>query len=240
MRAAAGAGHAVVPLPGPSAVLAALIASGLLAERFVFLGFPPRKGVERARLLERVAGSEETVVLFESPERLGALLGDLAKACGDDRRVSVGRELTKVHEEVVRGTLSEALRYYDEALQFFVGCLGFILVEDTYVAGQDKRWVVVAPPGGGDCRLLLARASTQEQKSRVGDQTGGRVSFFLSTDDFWCDYEHYKLKGVEFVRPPKEASYGTVAVFKDLYGNLWDLYQPGVAARGDPSSPESR
>jgi 16S rRNA (cytidine1402-2'-O)-methyltransferase len=114
VRAAADAGHNVVPLPGASAVLAALIASGLPTERFAFLGFPPRKGGERTGLLERVAGSEETVVLFESPERLGALLADLADACGEDRRVAVARELTKVHEEVVRGTLAEALRYYEE------------------------------------------------------------------------------------------------------------------------------
>ena len=122
--------------------------------------------------------------------------------------------------------VSLVVRDYDEALQFFVGRLGFVLVENSYVAEQDKRWVVVAPPGGGDCRLLLARASTPQQQSRVGDQTGGRVFLFLSTDNFWRDYENYKSKSVEFVRPPKEASYGTVAVFKDLYGNLWDLYQP--------------
>ena len=114
VRAAAEAGHKVVPLPGPSAVLAALVASGLPSERFAFLGFPPRRGAERAQLLERVAASEETVVLFESPERLGALLADLVSACGEERPAAVGRELTKVHEEVVRGTLAEALRYYEE------------------------------------------------------------------------------------------------------------------------------
>ena len=113
VRAAADAGHAVVPLPGPSAVLAALVASGLPTERFAFLGFVPRKGAERARLLDRVAGSEETVVLFESPERLGALLADLADACGEGRRVAVARELTKLHEEVIRGTLAEAVCYYE-------------------------------------------------------------------------------------------------------------------------------
>lgn len=114
VRAAAAAGHAVVPLPGPSAVLAALIASGLPAETFAFLGFPPRRGEERTRLLDRVAGSEETVILFESPERLGTLLADLGEACGEERRVAVARELTKVHEEIVRGTLAEASRYYEE------------------------------------------------------------------------------------------------------------------------------
>ena len=114
VRAAVEAGHAIVPLPGPSAVLTALVSSGLPSDRFVFLGFPPRRGGERSRLLDRVAGSEETVILFESPERLGSLLGDLAGVCGEGRRVAVARELTKVHEEVVRGTLAEALRYYEE------------------------------------------------------------------------------------------------------------------------------
>jgi len=122
--------------------------------------------------------------------------------------------------------ISLVVRDYDEALPFFIGTLGFSLVEDSYIAAQDKRWVVVAPPGEPGCRLLLARASTQEQQSRIGNQTGGRVFLFLSTDDFWRDYENYKSKGVEFVRPPKEESFGTVAVFKDLYGNLWDLVQP--------------
>jgi 16S rRNA (cytidine1402-2'-O)-methyltransferase len=113
-RAAIDAGHEVVPVPGPSAVLAALVASGLPTERFTFLGFVPRKGEERRAVIERIAGSEETVVVFESPERLRGLLTDLASACGPARRVAVGRELTKVHEEVVRGTLPEALRYYEE------------------------------------------------------------------------------------------------------------------------------
>ena len=113
VRMAAAAGHAVVPLPGASAVLAALVASGLPSERFVFLGFAPRKGGERARLLDRVAGSEETVIVFESPERLRALLSDLSEVCGPERRVAVARELTKIHEEIVRGTLAETLRYYE-------------------------------------------------------------------------------------------------------------------------------
>lgn len=114
VRAAAEAGHRVVPLPGPSAVLAALVASGLPSERFAFLGFVPRKGGERARTLDRIAGTEEAVVVFESPERLGALLADLEEACGADREVAVARELTKVHEQVVRGTVAEAGRYYQE------------------------------------------------------------------------------------------------------------------------------
>jgi catechol 2,3-dioxygenase-like lactoylglutathione lyase family enzyme len=115
---------------------------------------------------------------------------------------------------------------YDEAVAFFVGVLGFELIEDSYVAKQDKRWVVVAPPGATESRLLLARAAGDGQLSRVGNQTGGRVFLFLYTDDFWRDYERYAAAGVEFVRPPKEEQYGTVAVFRDLYGNLWDLIQP--------------
>lgn len=113
VRAVLDGGHRVVPVPGPSAVLAALVASGLPTGRFSFLGFPDRKGPERRRLLERVARSEETVVLFESPRRLKRLLEDLGSSCGTDRNVVVARELTKLHEEIVRGTLEEALRYYD-------------------------------------------------------------------------------------------------------------------------------
>ena len=123
------------------------------------------------------------------------------------------------------GLVSLVVRDYDEALSFFIGKLGFVLVEDTFVPGQSKRWVVVSPPGATESRLLLAQASSPEQESRVGQQTGGRVFLFLHTDDFWRDYEQYKAKGVEFVRPPTEEPYGVVAVFKDLYGNLWDLLQ---------------
>jgi len=114
---------------------------------------------------------------------------------------------------------------YDEAIDFYVGTLGFELVEDIDVPEQQKRWVVVAPPGCTESRLLLARAVGDEQSSRVGNQTGGRVFLFLYTDDFWRDYEAYRAKGVKFVREPKKESYGTVAVFVDLYGNMWDLLQ---------------
>jgi catechol 2,3-dioxygenase-like lactoylglutathione lyase family enzyme len=124
------------------------------------------------------------------------------------------------------GLVSLVVRDYDEALAFFVGKLGFELVEDKPVPEQSKRWVVVSPPGAQESRLLLAQASTPGQESRIGAQTGGRVFLFLYTDDFWRDYEHYRAKGVEFVRPPAQHAYGTVAVFKDLYGNLWDLLQP--------------
>ena len=124
------------------------------------------------------------------------------------------------------GQLSLVVREYDEAINFYVGALGFALVEDTYVPEQDKRWVVVAPPGSIESRILLARASNDEQASRIGNQTGGRVFLFLFTDNFWRDFESYKANGVVFVREPKEEPYGTVAVFQDLYGNLWDLLQP--------------
>jgi catechol 2,3-dioxygenase-like lactoylglutathione lyase family enzyme len=124
------------------------------------------------------------------------------------------------------GQLALVVRDYDEAISFYVDTLGFSLIEDTYIAEQDKRWVVVAPPGATESRLLLARAVNDEQSSRIGNQTGGRVFLFLFTDDFWRDFQAYKAKGVVFVREPKQEAYGTVAVFKDLYGNLWDLLQP--------------
>jgi catechol 2,3-dioxygenase-like lactoylglutathione lyase family enzyme len=117
------------------------------------------------------------------------------------------------------------VRDYDEAIGFYVNTLGFQLVADSFVPAQNKRWVVVTPPGS-PTKLLLARAVGEHQASRIGDQTGGRVFLFLHTDDFWRDFRSYKSKGVEFVREPSEESYGTVAVFKDLYGNLWDLIQP--------------
>lgn len=122
--------------------------------------------------------------------------------------------------------MSLVVRDYAEAVKFFVDKLGFRLVEDAELPEQSKRWVVVSPPGASESRLLLARASTPEQESRIGAQTGGRVFLFLYTDDFWRDYERYNASGVEFVRPPRREPYGTVAVFKDLYGNLWDLLQP--------------
>ncbi len=118
---------------------------------------------------------------------------------------------------------------YDDAIAFYTEKLHFVLVEDTYQAEQDKRWVVVSPPGPGSTNLLLARASNTEQKAFVGHQSGGRVFLFLGTDDFWRDYNDMVSRGIEFVREPKVADYGTVAVFRDLYGNLWDLleFAPG-------------
>jgi catechol 2,3-dioxygenase-like lactoylglutathione lyase family enzyme len=123
------------------------------------------------------------------------------------------------------GYMALVVRDYDEAIDFYVGKLGFVLIEDTRIEAQNKRWVLIAPPGASGTQLLLARAVGEEQSSRVGNQAGGRVFLFLHTDDFWRDYEAYRERGVEFVRDPKDESYGTVAVFKDLYGNLWDLLQ---------------
>lgn len=126
------------------------------------------------------------------------------------------------------------VRDYDEAIAFYTGVLGFELVEDTYQPEQDKRWVVVRPSGGG-ASLLLARASSDRQAAFIGDQAGGRVFLFLQTDDFWRDYRNYLARGVQFERVPKEAPYGTVAVFRDLYGTLWDL----VEFSDGPQRPES-
>ena len=117
------------------------------------------------------------------------------------------------------------VRDYDEAIHFFCEKLHFRLVEDTYQPEQDKRWVVISPPGSDGASILLARASNLEQEAFIGRQSGGRVFLFLSTDDFWRDLNAMKAAGINFVREPKEAPYGTVAVFEDLYGNLWDLVQ---------------
>ena len=114
---------------------------------------------------------------------------------------------------------------YDEAIEFYTKKLHFTLLEDTYQPEQDKRWVVVSPPGTSGTTILLARASKPEQIPFVGNQAGGRIFLFLGTDDFWGDYNEMIAQEVEFVRNPKEQDYGTVAVFKDLYGNLWDLVQ---------------
>jgi catechol 2,3-dioxygenase-like lactoylglutathione lyase family enzyme len=117
------------------------------------------------------------------------------------------------------------VRDYDEAIAFYVNAMGFELREDTTLDAE-KRWVVVAPPGSRESGILLARATTSESESRIGDQTGGRVGFFLHTDDFARDHARLTAAGVRFVRGPSHEAYGTVAVFADLYGNLWDLIQP--------------
>jgi catechol 2,3-dioxygenase-like lactoylglutathione lyase family enzyme len=121
--------------------------------------------------------------------------------------------------------ISLLVRDYDEAIAFYTDTLGFELLEDTVLSPQ-KRWVVVKPRGEGGCKLLLAKAAAPEQVSRIGDQTGGRVFLFLHTDDFDRDHELYTSRGIEFVRPPSVEAYGKVAVFRDLYGNLWDLIGP--------------
>ena len=114
---------------------------------------------------------------------------------------------------------------YDQAIEFYTQKLGFVLLEDTYQPEQDKRWVVIAPANSEGATILLARASNPEQEAFIGHQAGGRVFLFLSTDNFWHDYQTMLEKGVKFVREPKTLDYGTVAVFKDLYGNLWDLIE---------------
>ena len=119
---------------------------------------------------------------------------------------------------------------YDEAIRFYTEKLSFRLVQDT-VLSERKRWVLVAPPGTDECCLLLAKAADDHQESRVGNQTGGRVFLFLFTDNFWRDYNQMLANGICFVRPPREEAYGTVAVFEDLYGNLWDLLQPNSTSR---------
>jgi catechol 2,3-dioxygenase-like lactoylglutathione lyase family enzyme len=122
------------------------------------------------------------------------------------------------------------VRDYDEALAFFTRTLNFVLIEDTRLS-EDKRWVLIAPPGSQGTALLLARAATSEQESRIGNQSGGRVFLFLHTDDFWRDYREMIARKVVFIRPPQEEEYGTVAVFEDLYGNKWDLVQPKTSVQ---------
>ncbi len=125
------------------------------------------------------------------------------------------------------------VRDYDEAIAFYTGVLGFQLLEDTPQPEQNKRWVVVAPPGAAGTSLLLARAATPDQSAFIGNQAGGRVFLFLQTDDFWRDYNRYVAAGVVFTRAPSEEPFGTVAVFEDLHGNRWDLlqYKAGGSAR---------
>jgi len=121
--------------------------------------------------------------------------------------------------------ISLVVKDYDEAIEFYTKKLNFELLEDTYQPQQNKRWVVVRPPGGEGTSILLARASSPTQEKFIGNQAGGRVFLFLNTDDFWRDYNQMLERGIEFEREPKEADYGTVAVFKDLYGTLWDLIE---------------
>ena len=189
--------------------------------------------VDRTRIhLDEVEGLgafvELEIVLREgeSAEAGEAVARQIMGALGIDESQLVRGAYVDMQGKQSIGLVSLVVREYDEALAFYVGILGFSLVEDTHVPEQGKRWVVVAPPGSTESRLLLARASSGEQTERIGNQTGGRVFLFLYTDNFARDYQAYKAKGVTFVREPREEPYGTVAVFKDLYGNLWDLLQP--------------
>lgn len=123
------------------------------------------------------------------------------------------------------------VKEYDEAIEFYTKKLDFTLLEDTKI-GKEKRWVVVAPPGAKECCLLLAKAVNEEQSKSIGNQTGGRVFLFLFTDDFWRDYNKMVERNINFVRPPTKYEYGRVAVFEDLYGNLWDLLEPNKNNKG--------
>ncbi|WNB17614.1 VOC family protein [Marivirga arenosa] len=120
---------------------------------------------------------------------------------------------------------------YDEAIEFYTEKLDFTLLEDTRI-DEKKRWVMVAPPGAKECCLLLAKAANQRQKESIGNQSGGRVGFFLFTDDLWRDYNNMINRKIDFIRPPSKFEYGTVAVFTDLYGNLWDLIEPNENNKG--------
>ena len=128
-----------------------------------------------------------------------------------------------MRQEIIHIAL--VVKDYDEAIDFYTQKLGFELLEDTFLVEENKRWVVVAPPNSKGTTILLARASNEEQKYFIGNQAGGRVFLFLYTQDFWSDYERMTQNEIHFVKPPRTESYGTVAVFKDLYGNLWDLLQ---------------
>ena len=134
-----------------------------------------------------------------------------------------------MHQRIAHVAL--VVKDYDEAIDFYINKLDFILLEDTKLS-EVKRWVMVAPNGAKECSLLLAKASNEEQEKSIGNQAGGRVSFFLHTDDFWRDYEKLKTRGINIIRSAIEMDYGTVAVFEDLYGNKWDLIQPNENNKG--------
>ena len=134
-----------------------------------------------------------------------------------------------MHQRIAHVAL--VVKDYDEAIDFYINKLDFILLEDTKLS-EIKRWVMVAPNGAKECSLLLAKASNEEQEKSIGNQAGGRVSFFLHTDDFWRDYEKLKTRGINIIRSAIEMDYGTVAVFEDLYGNKWDLIQPNENNKG--------
>ena len=147
-------------------------------------------------------------------------------AVNSNQQLHFGSDIGK-KDEMKQSIVHVALvvRDYDEALAFYTQKLKFELIEDTYQPEQEKRWVVVAPPGSKGVTLLLAKASKPEQEPFVGNQAGGRIFLFLNTDDFWRDYNEMISQGIKFVRGPKQQEYGLVAVFEDLYGNLWDLLE---------------
>lgn len=145
-----------------------------------------------------------------------------AISCCKTCRINTQLKSTILKQQIIH--LALVVRDYDEAIDFYTRKLSFDLVEDTKL-NEVKRWVLVRPKGTEGCCLLLAKAANEEQSSRIGCQTGGRVFLFLNTDDFYRDYNKMVAEGIEFVRPPSVEEYGTVAVFKDLYGNLWDLIQ---------------
>lgn len=140
-----------------------------------------------------------------------------------------GLKKNNMHQRIAH--IAILVKDYDEAIAFYTQKLGFTLLEDTKI-DEEKRWILVAPPGATECCLLLAKASNEQQAASIGHQTGGRVGFFLFTDDFWRDYNKMTASGINFLRPPTEFEYGTVAVFEDLYGNQWDLIEPKASNKG--------
>ena len=175
-----------------------------------------REAVLRHRLLIGGVPRDATMFAFVRAPR--------APSSGDPRETSSGDPRQAI------GAVALVVQDYDEAIAFYTGCLRFTLAEDTDLGGG-KRWVVVVPPGSAGTTLLLARAVTPHQASRIGDQTGGRVFLFLHTDDFWRDYRGMRARGVRFEGEPRREPYGTVAVFVDLYGNRWDLLERSAGPR---------
>jgi catechol 2,3-dioxygenase-like lactoylglutathione lyase family enzyme len=208
--------EAVVPLASATTLNRGVRAPSLLAEAFLRLGDTGAAADAVEIALARDPNNRAAGRVREALSREGAA------AVSVRPEAAPARSLAQV---------ALVVRDCDEAIAYFTGRLGFTLVEDTWIAEQEKRWVVVAPPEvapgvAGGATLLLARASNATQEAAIGNQTGGRVGFFLRTDDFWRDHREMRAKGVEFVREPLEAEYGTAAVFRDLYGNLWDLVGP--------------
>ena len=219
--------EAVAPLAAATTLNRGVRAPSLLAEAFLRLGDAG------------AAADAVEIALARDPSNRAARRVREALSRG-----GAGADSVRPQTAPTRSLAQVALvvRDYDEAIDYFTGRLGFTLVEDTWIPEQEKRWVVVAPPEvapgeAGGATLLLALASNATQEAAIGNQTGGRVGFFLRTDDFWRDHREMQAQGVEFVREPLEAEYGTAAVFRDLYGNLWDLVGP-PAVRSEERSGE--